>query len=205
VPAIPTLVTVNVALPPFVSVTLCAVLVVPSAWFPNDKLLEDSVTDAAVPVPDRLTACGLPLALSATLMDAVSALAREGLKVTLIVQFPPAATELPQVLVWAKSLAFVPAIPTLVMLNVALPPFVRVTLCAVLVVPSAWFPNDRLLEESVTDAAVPVPERLTVCGLPLALSVMLTKAARLPLAEGLKVTLIVQFPPAATELPQVLV
>jgi hypothetical protein len=99
VPAIPTLVTFNVALPPFVRVTLCAVLVVPSAWFPNDKLLEDSVTDAAVPVPDRLTACGLPVALSAMLSEAVSALAREGLKVTLIVQLPPAATELPQVLV----------------------------------------------------------------------------------------------------------
>jgi uncharacterized protein YybS (DUF2232 family) len=186
-------------------VTLRAVLVVPSAWFPKDRLVEESVTDATVPVPDRLTACGLPVALSAMLTEAVSALAREGLKVTLIVQVPPAATELPQVLVWAKSLAFVPAIPTLVMVNVALPPFVRVTLCAVLVVPSAWFPKDRLVEESVTDATAPVPERLTVCGLPLALSVMLTEAARLPLAEGVNVTLIVQLPPAATELPQVLV
>jgi hypothetical protein len=34
---------------------------------------------------------------------------------------------------------------------------------------------------------------------------MLTEAAQLPLAKGLKVTLIVQFAPAATELPQVLV
>jgi hypothetical protein len=34
---------------------------------------------------------------------------------------------------------------------------------------------------------------------------MLTEAARLPLAEGVNVTLILQFPPAATELPQVLV
>jgi hypothetical protein len=37
------------------------------------------------------------------------------------------------------------------------------------------------------------------------LSVILTEAARLPLAEGVNVTLIVHFPPAATELPQVLV
>jgi len=99
VPVIPTLVMVNVALPPFVRVTLRAVLVVPSAWFPNDRLVEESVTDATVPVPDRLTVCGLPVALSAMLTEAVSALAREGLKVTLIVQVPPAATELPQVLV----------------------------------------------------------------------------------------------------------
>ena len=50
-----------------------------------------------------------------------------GLKVTLIVQFPPAATELPQLLLWAKSPAFVPVIARLVMLNVALPLLVRVT------------------------------------------------------------------------------
>jgi len=37
------------------------------------------------------------------------------------------------------------------------------------------------------------------------LSVMLTEAVRLPLAEGVKVTLIVQLLPAATELPHVLV
>jgi hypothetical protein len=34
---------------------------------------------------------------------------------------------------------------------------------------------------------------------------MLTEAVRLPPAVGVKVTLIVQFAPAATELPQVLV
>ena len=50
-----------------------------------------------------------------------------------------------------------------------------------------------------------MPERLTDCGLPLALSVMLTEAVRLPLAVGMKVTLIVQLLPAATELPHVLV
>ena len=40
--------------------------------------------------------------------------------------------------------------------------------------------------ERLTRAAVgvPLPERLTVCGLPLALSVMLTEAVRLPLAAG---------------------
>jgi hypothetical protein len=38
----------------------------------------------------------------------------------------------------------------------------------------------------------PVPERLTLCGLPLALSVMLSEAVRLPLAEGVNLTLIVQ-------------
>jgi hypothetical protein len=34
---------------------------------------------------------------------------------------------------------------------------------------------------------------------------MLTEAVRLPLAKGVNVTLMVQLPPAATELPHVLV
>jgi hypothetical protein len=59
----------------------------------------------------------------------------------------------------------------------------------------------------VTTGAVlaPVPERPTVCGLPLALSATLNVAVAAPMAEGLKVTLIVQLTAAATELLQVLV
>jgi hypothetical protein len=52
---------------------------------------------------------------------------------------------------------------------------------------------------------VPVPVRTTVWGLPLASSLTLSEAVRLPPAEGVKVILIVQAAPAATELWQVLV
>jgi hypothetical protein len=68
-----------------------------------------------------------------------------------------------------------------------------------------WLVKERLFDVRLTAGAVPVPERLTVCGLPAALSEMLTDAVRVPVAVGLNVTLIVQLPPAATELPQVLV
>ena len=51
---------------------------------------------------------------------------------------------------------------------------------------------------------VPVPVRLTVCGLPAALSVRVIEAARLPTALGVNVTVIVQLAPDATELLQVL-
>ena len=61
-----------------------------------------------MPVPERLTLWGLPLRLSAMLRAAVAAPLAEGLKVTLIVQLAPAATELPQLLVSAKSLALCP-------------------------------------------------------------------------------------------------
>jgi len=51
---------------------------------------------------------------------------------------------------------------------------------------------------------VTVPVRLTLWGLPLALSVRVTAALRVPLAVGVKVTLIVQLPPTATLAPQLL-
>ena len=55
-----------------------------------------------------------------------------GLKVTLMVQLPPAATELPQLLVSVKS----PLIAMLLMVKLAVPPLVRVETLAVLVVPN---------------------------------------------------------------------
>ena len=58
----------------------------------------------------------------------------------------------------------------------------------------------RLLGLKLTTGVVPLPLKVTVCGLPLALSVMDTLALRLPLALGVKVTLIVQEAPAANVL-----
>jgi hypothetical protein len=56
---------------------------------------------------------------------------------------------------------------------------------------------------AVSEKSVPVPVRETECGLPLALSVTVTEAERVPVAEGLKVTLMMQLAPAATPVPQV--
>jgi hypothetical protein len=64
--------------------------------------------------------------LSVTETEAVRVPLAEGVKVTLIVQLVPAATELPQVLVRAKSLALAPVSAMLVILNAALPELVRV-------------------------------------------------------------------------------
>jgi hypothetical protein len=127
------------------------------------------------------------------------------LKVTLIVQLAPAATLDPQLLVWAKSLALTPETATLVTPKAALPVLLTVIAWAALVTPMDWLPKVRLDGETLATAAVPVPQRLTVWGLPLALSVTLSEAARLPLAEGAKMTLSVQLAPAATLEPQLLV
>jgi hypothetical protein len=88
-----------------------------------------------------------------------------------------------------------------VIVKVVVPTLVRVTVLAGLVVPIVTEPKFRLVGESFT--VVPVPLRGTFCGLPAALSVTLRAAERVPLAVGLKVTLILQLVPAAKELPQV--
>ena len=52
---------------------------------------------------------------------------------------------------------------------------------------------------------IPVPDNLTVCGLPPPLSVTLTDALLAPVAVGLRLTEIVQLAPAPIPVPQVFV
>jgi hypothetical protein len=67
-------------------------------------------------------------------------------------------------------------------------------------------PNVRLDGEATAMLASPVPVKLTVCGLPLALSVMVSvPLSGEPVVVGAKVTLIVQEPPAPTLPPQLAV
>jgi hypothetical protein len=72
-------------------------------------------------------------------------------------------------------------------------------------VPIAWLPKFTLGGEKLTVTITPVPVRPMVCGLPAALSVIVTLAVRLPFAVGVKVTLMLQLPPPARELPHVFV
>ena len=158
------------------------------------------------PEPERVTVCGLPLALSAMLKEALRVPAAVGVNITAITQLAPAARVLPHVLVSPKSLALVPVKPTLVMVKVEPPVLVRVTLCDELVTAMGSLPKAKLEVERLAVAALtPVPVRVAVCGLVAALSVTLTEAVRVPEAEGVKVTLIEQLAPVARELPQVLV
>ena len=94
----------------------------------------------------------------------------------------------------------------LLMLRLVPPVFVNVTVWAVLLVPITWPANVKLDVDSETAAGVsPVPLRETDCGLPLALSLMVTPPVALPLVCGVKVTLIVQLAPLASEAGQLLV
>ena len=84
----------------------------------------ERLTRGAVPVPVRLTDWVAGLALSVIVTAPVRVPAAVGLKVTLSVQLALAARLEPQVLVWEKS----PLAVMLVMLRVALPVLLRVTL-----------------------------------------------------------------------------
>jgi hypothetical protein len=85
---------------------------------------ERLTTGASTPVPVRLTVWVAGLALSVMVTTPVLVPVAVGLKVTLRVQLALAATLEPQVLVWEKS----PLTVILVMLRVALPVLLRVTL-----------------------------------------------------------------------------
>jgi hypothetical protein len=149
-------------------------------------------------VPVNATACGLPAALSENESAAVFVPVDVGRKVTDTVHEAPTASVEPQVVVRLKLDAFVPVIviPEIVIAHV--PEFVNVTVRALLVVLTRWRPKDSDVGDSVATGLLPVPDNETVCGLPAALSVMLSVAARVPTAVGVNVTLMVQLDPAAT-------
>ncbi len=83
--------------------------------------------DGVVPVPARLAVCGLPVALSLTASVADLGPLAVGANVTLIAQVVPAATLVPQLLVWTKSPLFVPVIVMPLMDSAALPVLASVT------------------------------------------------------------------------------
>ena len=134
-------------------------LLVPTACAGKVKEAGERLTAGpTTPVPVRLTVWVAGLALSAMVTAPVLVPAAVGLKVTLSVQLALAATLEPQVLVWEKS----PLAVMLVIVRVAFPVFVRVTLWALLLVPTPCEENVNEVGERLTTGAVPVPVRLTV-------------------------------------------
>ncbi len=114
------------------------------------------------------------------------------MKVTLTVQLEPAVRESPHVVVLtAKS---PPSVPAGVMPEMARVPgrlFLIVTILTALVVPTVVTGNFKLEGLTVT-GRIPVPVKLTDCGLLLALSVIASVADLAPTASGAKTMLMVQ-------------
>jgi hypothetical protein len=192
---------VNAAVPVLVSVTGLAALDEPTVWSAKVRLLGENVIAAAVPVPLSGMVWGLVLALSVMVMLPEILPVVVGVKVTLMVQLPPAAPPVPQLLVWEKLAE------AAILAIVSFPPVLLVSLTTLtaLLVFTAWLPKLRLVGASRTVGVVPVPVVVTVWGLLEALSVTTTVPESVPVFVGVKTTLMVQFPAAATEDPQVLV
>jgi hypothetical protein len=147
--------TVALAFPAFVIVSVC-VLLAPAVMLPNesDDALAFSVADgAAVAVPLNETCCGLDAALSVNVTAPVRVPVAVGENVTEIVQLPPAARLVAQLLVWAKS----PDAPMLLIERTAEPLLVRVITCVALFVPIAWLVNVTLVGDKLAAGATPVP------------------------------------------------
>ena len=174
----------------------------PTATVPRFKELADRVTGELelLPVPLRLTVCGLLPALSVKASVPVAAPVAVGVNVTPTLQLAPAATLVPQVLV------AIPKGPLTVMAENTSNPLwllVSVTDLAELVEPTAVVLKLKDVADSVT-GALPVPVRLTVCGLLIALSANVSVPVAAPNAAGVKVTPTLQVAPAAMPVPQVL-
>ena len=189
--------------PRLVIVTICALPAVPTAWLAKVRLV--GVTDTPVPVPVRATVCGLPGALSAIESEALRAPVATGRKVTLIVQELPALRVVPHVVVRLKSAALAPLKEIVPTAMLAFPVFLSVTERAVLLVFTACAPKASEVGDTLAVGPVPVPLRETVCGLVGSESTRDKAAVRVPLADGWKVTLMVQLVAAASAVPQVVV
>ena len=91
----------------------------PTSCVAKVRLVADKVAfgPETSPVPLKPIVCGLPAASSVMVTEAVRGPVWVGLKVTVMVQLAPAARPVPQVLVWLKSVAFVPVTAMLLMVN----------------------------------------------------------------------------------------
>ena len=127
-----------------------------------------------------------------------------GVNVTLIVQLALAASDVPQLLVCAKSVMFVPDMAMLEMVRALAVPFVKVTGCAALVVLSTC--SGKVTDAGATETEFdPVPVSATVCGLAPALSVSDRLPVRVPVAVGVNVMENVQLAFGPSDVPQLLV
>lgn len=106
-------------------------------WQEMDTVAGNKVAfgPVTVPVPVKAADCGLPVVLSVIVIDALRGPGWLGVKVTLMVQFAPAARLDSHVLLWLKSAALAPVNAMLLITTSELPVLVRISGCAPLLVP----------------------------------------------------------------------
>jgi hypothetical protein len=210
--------TLSAALPVLLSVTVCAVLVLPTFKLPKPKAAEMLATGAAaaVAVPIKPTLPGLPAALWATVNVPLRAPAEPvGTMATLTTQLLPAATVPPALHVPPttanSALAAMDEIS-----KPALPLLLTVTFCAALVLPMAV--EASVKDEGDTEAIgagvgagvgggapppVAVPLKAMATGVKVPACAIDKLPVRAPAAVGVKATITVHDKPVATAVPHV--
>ena len=104
-------------------------------------------------------------------------------------------------MVWAKS----PLAAMALKVKVAVPVLVTVMDLAALFVPTTWLAKESDVGEKAIAPVLPTPVKPSVWGLPEALSVTDSVALLVPVAVGVKVTLMVQVWPTGTAAVQLFV
>jgi hypothetical protein len=183
---------VTVALPLFVSVTVCELLV-PVVTLPNAALLGVAASCGCVPVPFKVIVVGEFGALLTIEMLPLALPAEVGANLALNVVLSPAPNVTGVVIPVVLKPA--PVTVTAEIVTVAVPPFVRVMVCELLV-PVATLPNAALLGDAANCACVPVPLKLIVVGEFGALLTSVTDPVTLPATLGPNTALNVAVLPA---------
>src|SRR5437764_1435404 len=183
----------SVVFPVLLKVTAWAALEVPTSCEAKVSDEGENAATAPNPVPVKLTGAGAVLLLLVSDKEPVRLPTEIGAKTTLMVQLAPAPSDVPQLLVWLKS----PATVSEVIVSAVFPLLVSVMVCAALEVPTSCEAKVRDEGENAATAARPVPLKLTGAGGVLLLLDNDNDPVRLPSADGLKTTLMVQLAPAA--------
>ena len=118
-------------------------------------------------MPVRDTVCGEPAALSATETVAAKLAAEAGVKVIAMEQLALAASDSPQVLVWAKSVGLAPVMVMELMLSAALPVFLSVAVWDALVEPVCAVKVSDAGVKEATGAGIAPKLAVTLCGAPM--------------------------------------
>jgi hypothetical protein len=184
-PLVTMLLKINGKFPLFDTVTVCAALVVPTAWLPNVSEVGAIPIATATPVPVSVTVCGLPVALSVNVIVPVRAPAAVGVNVMWKAHGVPPTAMLGHCASVAPAKS--PVIEIFVNVTAVFPVFDTVNVSGELVDPNPSIPKgngDGVIEIVPPVAAVPVPVSVTVCGLPVALSVNVIVPVRVPVAVG---------------------
>lgn len=194
------------AVPVFFTVIILAALVSPTAVEVKASEVGVTVTvtvPAEAPVPVRLTDCGEFVAWSVIEIEPVRVPVVVGVNVTISVQLPPAASDVEQLFVCAKS----PVAAPMESVVDSVPVFFTVTDWLELVVPTVCEGNVKLdgVGVTMTVPPVPVPDRITVCGELVAESAIEMVPGSDPFAVGVNVTVTVQLVPTCSRVPQLFI